>query len=401
MDALARRQLSRNAPVYSVYSNKNLSFGPPVKPYSPTRSVCYSPDGRRRARTASPLVIKLPKPGRPGSRQEETELKLAKSKSEGKLVLRPALPSPSQYFPKVTTTGKEADMADLNGAELMQMPVFMSGLPARALPQHWGTVAERGVAKVDNHSPRRPAPTSYDPVHIELHRHLRGKILKTGRETNVPGTTWGGKHDELRALDPGPVHYDPQLMRDGKEYHMADLNGAERMTMSAFANTSHARAAPQTWSKCIFTPCAPSSFDHLHEGSVNPLQSLPSSAYFPGPGTYEPDLCEMSNSMDATMGMTARRRLEEVDRHMGWVPSSPIPDSIAAARAKLPGPVTYRPAVQSDGKEWDLSDLNGAERMMDASFHSTVPARGVVDEWATPKTGPVGLIGRNPYDNER
>ena len=55
-----------------------------------------------------------------------------KSKSEGTLELKPRTPGPLAYCPKVTCNGKEAEMADLNGAELNQMSSFVHGVSSRS-----------------------------------------------------------------------------------------------------------------------------------------------------------------------------------------------------------------------------------------------------------------------------
>jgi hypothetical protein len=48
-------------------------------------------------------------------------------------------------------------------------------------------------------------------------------------------------------LDPGPGAFEPKLTASGKEWDLAELNGAETMPMAAFTSTSAARSTPQQW----------------------------------------------------------------------------------------------------------------------------------------------------------
>ena len=113
-------------------------------------------------------------------------------------------PSPTSYSPRLTASGREWDLHQLNGAELMQSSSFAASTPARALPQDWGTIAQRLVATPDKASRAWPGPASYNSKH---HSKFHGPstvfatIPVAGREVVVPGTT-------VQSGILGPGHYE-------------------------------------------------------------------------------------------------------------------------------------------------------------------------------------------------
>ena len=202
------------------------------------------------------------------------------------------LPGPESYKPKVLHTGKEWDFADLNGAELMKSANFYGGSPARSRPQDWGSLAENAVAHHDsdgvNHAPW-PGPFSYRPCQQSVipRATLKDKISTVGREATIVGST--------SAKDfPGPGYFDPQLLPSGKEFDFADLNGAELMISSAFANRNAQRASPQQWARTALLLGAPGK----------PLLNAPREYTWLGPGSHDP----MYDSLDAIAGVTAHSR---------------------------------------------------------------------------------------------
>ena len=50
----------------------------------------------------------------------------------------------------------------------------------------------------------------------------------------------------------------------------------------------------------------------------------------------------------------------------------------------MPGPQAYSPKATADGKEFDMAELSGAERMAMSAFTSKTPARAPPDNWADP-----------------
>jgi hypothetical protein len=56
-----------------------------------------------------------------------------------------------------------------------------------------------------------------------------GRIGVTNHETDIVGH----RGTAAAARLPGPTHYAPKLTATGKEFDLADLNGAEKMQMSS------------------------------------------------------------------------------------------------------------------------------------------------------------------------
>ena len=192
-------------------------------------------------------------------------------------------PSPTRYSPKLQSNGKEWDFADLNGAELMQMSAFKGRSPCRSRPQDWGKLAERSVAKADKAEPPSPGPQSYAINHPSLNQART--ISKVGRE----GYVVGARQIPKGPSGPGPMSYDPLLLPSGKEWNFTDLNGAERMEMSAFTSRSDARATPQQWAR---------------GNLIAPNHSLHDDRPWLGPGSHDPAY----HSIDATFGLESALR---------------------------------------------------------------------------------------------
>ena len=88
---------------------------------------------------------------------------------------------------------------------------------------------------------------------------------------------------------PSPTTYAPKLLSNGKEWDFADLNGAERMEMSAFTSRSDARATPQQWAR---------------GNLIAPNHSLHDDRPWLGPGSHDPAY----HSIDATFGLESALR---------------------------------------------------------------------------------------------
>jgi hypothetical protein len=106
-----------------------------------------------------------------------------------------------------------------------------------------------------------------------------------GREVAVVGS----RPPSVAAAMPGPGEYVAKLKSDGREFDMADLNGAEKNLSSSFVNRSRARASPQQWEKLYFSSG----------------EALPTSVYTPGPGSHKP---LAYTSLDGIFGAFAKRR---------------------------------------------------------------------------------------------
>ena len=142
MDARERMRFARSSTnVYSTWHNDNIR--------SPLRPSTVADMGNRLPAHAggTPLIrFSSPLLANEGANFESSMLpgswywsgKATPSRSPS----RPQQPGPGLYQPRLTSTGREHDMADLNGSELMKSASFSNTSPARALPQHWGTIFE-------------------------------------------------------------------------------------------------------------------------------------------------------------------------------------------------------------------------------------------------------------------
>jgi len=158
---------------------------------------------------------------------------------------------------------------------------FAGHSPSRSRPQDWGKLAERSVARTEKEGPSWPSPLTYDASFAAiLPATTRAQMPKVGREAVVIGSV-------SQEGFPGPGDFDPLLLPSGKEFSLADLNGAERMKSAAFTSLCDARASPQQWARANF---------------ITPNKALHDSREWLGPGSHEPTYYD---SMDAICGMTA------------------------------------------------------------------------------------------------
>lgn len=157
-------------------------------------------------------------------------------------------------------------MAELGGAEKMPMSAFVSTAIPRASPLQWSDPISVLAPKVSPPSSTFvPAPNAYDPATYTVDRTV-GRAATRRWLSRGPGVHggWGkGPLDpdefaedqaeraafHLMMHPPGATvtSYSPQLLPNGKEWNMADLNGAELMPMSSFTSMCKARAPPDVW----------------------------------------------------------------------------------------------------------------------------------------------------------
>jgi hypothetical protein len=285
MDAKARFRLSQGAKLHSTWHNPNWNF-------NPSGSIQMSPPQspqRHGSLAASPPLIEFnylcirPQFDRSTKRIVSPAFIATTNEPRVATVSSVIGPSPTRYSPKLQSNGKEWDFADLNGAELMQMSAFKGRSPCRSRPQDWGKLAERSVAKADKAEPPSPGPQSYAIKHPSLNQART--ISKVGRE----GYVVGARQIPKGPSGPGPMSYDPLLLPSGKEWNFTDLNGAERMEMSAFTSRSDARATPQQWAR---------------GNLIAPNHSLHDDRPWLGPGSHDPAY----HSIDATFGLESALR---------------------------------------------------------------------------------------------
>ena len=270
------------------------------------------------------------------------------------------MPGPGYYQPRVTTTGWESEMRELNGAELMQMSAFAGQTPARSPPEDWGTVAMRSVRRDDAQKPQHswPAPHDYSPLYKSVMasytapRMVRSSTVSKAR----------------KSVTPGPGQYQPRVTATGRESEMRELNGAELMQMSAFAGQTPARATPLDWDKQVWHD----DWGTTAIRSVARADRRRPEHQWPAPHDYAPEHRALSTSPVAHTPKIA--------------PESPEALGLVVPRIPKvsPGPAEYRVKLTSTGRESDLADLNGTERMPSAAFTSTAPARSSPRHWATP-----------------
>jgi hypothetical protein len=115
MDALARRALAREARPFSAYHNENISSGSTDRMSPANRRPSTAPIPTRSSQQRPSMTFAF---NRSLSRPA---LSMASSAPQLHQYLHPVMPGPGQYAPALTATGKEFDLADLNGAEKMQM----------------------------------------------------------------------------------------------------------------------------------------------------------------------------------------------------------------------------------------------------------------------------------------
>jgi len=142
------------------------------------------------------------------------------------------------------------------------------------------------------------------------------------------------------AMDPGPgtLQYSPRVLPSGKEWSMAQLNGAELNPSAAFARIQTAESRVP--------------IEYLHK----PI---------PAPHDYQPQL--MHNGKEWEM---YQMNGAELNKSAAFAPiqtaESRVP--IELLHKQTPAPHDYTPLLMPNGKEWEMTQLNGAELNKSAAF---------------------------------
>ena len=163
---------------------------------------------------------------------------------------------------------------------------------------------------------------------------------------------------------PGPVSYSPKLTATGREHEFVELNGAETMKMSAFANTFPARGLPEYWGK-------------IGEQVVARPDKPPPA--WPGPCAYQPKMLDVWPCA----------KFSDVGR------DTPVVGTID--ESGYLGPGHYDVKTMTDGREWSFADLNGAELMKSSVFHSQTRPRASPQQWASAIFAPNQSLPSNHY----